>query len=87
MVMLGDLLDAGGAADALPPGLVNEIAALPASPEAFAREALLRFERHAPAEEWATVMSRLASAADPRPASNTSCGGTCKRCGHPRTQE
>jgi hypothetical protein len=65
VTMLGELLDGGGAGHALPPDLRAEIAALPHAVDAFARQAVIHFERRAPPEEWATLMSRLAGAGDP----------------------
>ncbi len=49
MVMLGDLLARAAAT----------------APDGTARLAVARFERHAAPEDWATLMSRLAHAADP----------------------
>ena len=64
--MLGDLLArAHGAAAALSPELVKEIEAAGEQPEAFARLAVARFERHASPEDWVNLMSRLSGAADP----------------------
>lgn len=65
MLMLGELLAGGHALRALPPELAEAIAAFPGPPEEFTRQAVLRFERQAPPEAWTTLMSRLASAADP----------------------
>lgn len=64
--MLGDLLArAQGAAAALSPALAKDIEAAGGQPEAFARLAVARFERHAAPEDWVNLMSRLSDAADP----------------------
>ncbi|WBY02503.1 hypothetical protein PE066_02920 [Ramlibacter tataouinensis] len=64
--MLGDLLaHAEGAAAALPSALAHEIEAAGSQPEAFARLAVSRFERHASPEDWVNLMSRVSGAADP----------------------
>lgn len=65
MVMLGDLIGTGGAGVVLPADLSEAVDALSDNPDAFMRQAVLRFEREAPPEEWATVMSRLVGASDP----------------------
>ena len=64
--MLGDLLaHAHGAAAALSPELAKDIEAAGEQPEAFARLAVPRFERHASPEDWVNLMSRVSGAADP----------------------
>lgn len=65
-MMLGDLLrDARNAAAVLDASLRGHIEATGEAPEAFARAAVAEFERHASAEDWATMMSAIRSAPDP----------------------
>ena len=65
-MMLGDILrDAHRAADVLDPELRGRIEAIGQPPAAFARAAVMSFERHASEEDWATMMSAIRSASDP----------------------
>lgn len=69
-MLLGDLLlDARRAAVLLDAALLGHIEATGQSPEAFARSAVVSFERTASAEEWTSLLSRLQQSEDP--------GGVC----------
>jgi hypothetical protein len=58
--MLGDALrEADRAADILDDRLCDAIRAFGVAPGAFAREAVVAFERHATEEEWTSLLSAL----------------------------
>ena len=62
-MMLGDVLAAARrAAAVLDPALSGEIAAASQAPDAFARTAVVEFERHASEEDWTTLLSAIRNA-------------------------
>ena len=65
-MMLGDILrEARAAAAVLETELRERIEAAGHAPGAFARAAVMSFERQASEEDWASLMSAIRSAPDP----------------------